>query len=128
MANKSRTDAGPSFLSLSRFRPCDSGLWWKSLLYALNGSSALDLTDPYPSTHVLQFTILSFSIARARAAMLSSMSSEGRMSFSYVKQKSEDSPKVSVTLILQTHTHTFLGIKPGCEVAVVHVFSDTLFH
>ncbi|XP_032381667.1 KICSTOR complex protein SZT2 isoform X2 [Etheostoma spectabile] len=33
------------------------------------------------------------SIARARAAMLSSMSSEGRMSFSYVKQKSEDSPK-----------------------------------
>uniref|UniRef100_A0A3P8USC8 SZT2 subunit of KICSTOR complex n=1 Tax=Cynoglossus semilaevis TaxID=244447 RepID=A0A3P8USC8_CYNSE len=35
------------------------------------------------------------SIARARAAMLNSMSSEGRMSFSYVKQKSEDSPKVS---------------------------------
>lgn len=33
------------------------------------------------------------STARARAAMLSSMSSEGRMSFSYVKQKSEDSPK-----------------------------------
>lgn len=40
----------------------------------------------------------SCSIARARAAMLSSMSSEGRMSFSYVKQKSEDSPKVSVTV------------------------------
>lgn len=39
---------------------------------------------------------VSCSIARARAAMLSSMSSEGRMSFSYVKQKSEDSPKVSV--------------------------------
>ncbi|XP_023809816.1 KICSTOR complex protein SZT2 isoform X3 [Oryzias latipes] len=34
------------------------------------------------------------SIARARAAMLSSMSLEGRMSFSYVKHKSEDSPKV----------------------------------
>ncbi|KAF7203797.1 KICSTOR complex protein SZT2 isoform X2 [Nothobranchius furzeri] len=33
------------------------------------------------------------SIARARAAMLNSMSLEGRMSFSYVKQKSEDSPK-----------------------------------
>ncbi|MED6249660.1 hypothetical protein ATANTOWER_017677, partial [Ataeniobius toweri] len=33
------------------------------------------------------------SIARARAAMLSSMSLEGRMSFSYVKQKSEDNPK-----------------------------------
>ena len=28
--------------------------------------------------------------------MLSSMLSEGRMSFSYVKQKSEDSPKVSI--------------------------------
>lgn len=38
---------------------------------------------------------ISYSIARARAAMLNSMSSEGRMSFSYVKQKSEDSPKVS---------------------------------
>ncbi|XP_049584680.1 KICSTOR complex protein SZT2 isoform X10 [Syngnathus scovelli] len=38
------------------------------------------------------------SIARARAAMLSSMSSsEGRMSFSYVKQKSEDSPKTTVS-------------------------------
>ncbi|XP_026179162.1 KICSTOR complex protein SZT2 isoform X4 [Mastacembelus armatus] len=35
------------------------------------------------------------SIARARAAMLSSISSEGRMSFSYVKQKSEDSPKTT---------------------------------
>uniref|UniRef100_A0A8D3E146 SZT2 subunit of KICSTOR complex n=1 Tax=Scophthalmus maximus TaxID=52904 RepID=A0A8D3E146_SCOMX len=35
------------------------------------------------------------SIARARANMLNSMSSEGRMSFSYVKQKSEDSPKVT---------------------------------
>ncbi|XP_034386743.1 KICSTOR complex protein SZT2 isoform X2 [Cyclopterus lumpus] len=37
------------------------------------------------------------SIARARAAMLSSMSSEGRMSFSYVKQKSEDSPKIAAS-------------------------------
>ncbi|XP_014835309.1 PREDICTED: protein SZT2-like [Poecilia mexicana] len=35
------------------------------------------------------------SIARARAAMLSSVSLEGRMSFSYVKQKSEDNPKTS---------------------------------
>lgn len=51
------------------------------------------LTDPPPPP-----LYLSYSIARARAAMLSSMSSEGRMSFSYVKQKSEDSPKVSVNL------------------------------
>ncbi|KAK0136089.1 KICSTOR complex protein SZT2 [Merluccius polli] len=35
------------------------------------------------------------NVARARASMLNSMLSEGRMSFSYVKQKSEDSPKVS---------------------------------
>lgn len=49
---------------------------------------------------------VSCSIARARAAMLSSMSSEGRMSFSYVKQKSEDSPKVSVNIRqLVSNTH-----------------------
>ncbi|XP_061593384.1 KICSTOR complex protein SZT2 isoform X2 [Cololabis saira] len=35
------------------------------------------------------------SIARNRAAMLSSISLEGRMSFSYVRHKSEDSPKAA---------------------------------
>ncbi|XP_077463799.1 SZT2 subunit of KICSTOR complex isoform X2 [Stigmatopora argus] len=43
------------------------------------------------------------SIARARAAMLNSMSSEGRMSFSYVKQKSEDSPKTAVSAAASTY-------------------------
>lgn len=59
--------------------------------------------------------------------MVSSMSSEGRMSFSYVKQKSEDSPKVSVNFgdaeILILQTHTLLGIEPGCAVTIVHVSS-----
>lgn len=62
------------------------------------------ICEPYPSTPCTPTPILSFSIARARAAMLSSMSSEGRMSFSYVKQKSEDSPKVRVNFAdAETH-------------------------
>lgn len=58
---------------------------------------------------------VSFSIARARAAMLNSMSSEGRMSFSYVKQKSEDSPKVSVSV---SHAEVlFLQTRPSGNYA-----------
>ncbi|XP_028260407.1 KICSTOR complex protein SZT2 isoform X10 [Parambassis ranga] len=65
------------------------------------------------------------SIARARAAMLSSMSSEGRMSFSYVKQKSEDSPK-STTASGATAYHLQRAL-PGGIVLMELAFQGCYF-
>ncbi|XP_041648166.1 KICSTOR complex protein SZT2 isoform X2 [Cheilinus undulatus] len=64
------------------------------------------------------------SIARARAAMLSSMSSEGRMSFSYVKQKSEDSPKTSPSGTTAYHLQRAL---PGGIVLMELAFQGCYF-
>ncbi|XP_026201911.1 KICSTOR complex protein SZT2 isoform X2 [Anabas testudineus] len=64
------------------------------------------------------------SIARARAAMLSSMSSEGRMSFSYVKQKSEDSPKSTTSGITAYHLQRAL---PGGIVLMELAFQGCYF-
>nr|XP_057930082.1 KICSTOR complex protein SZT2 isoform X1 [Doryrhamphus excisus] len=64
------------------------------------------------------------SIARARAAMLSSMSSEGRMSFSYVKQKSEDSPKTTVSATTAYHLQRAL---PGGIVLMELAFQGCYF-
>uniref|UniRef100_A0A3B4B0F0 Uncharacterized protein n=1 Tax=Periophthalmus magnuspinnatus TaxID=409849 RepID=A0A3B4B0F0_9GOBI len=64
------------------------------------------------------------SIARSRAAMLSSMSSEGRMSFSYVKQKSEDSPKTSPSAT--THYHLQRAL-PGGIVLMELAFQGCYF-
>ncbi|XP_070687668.1 KICSTOR complex protein SZT2 [Pempheris klunzingeri] len=64
------------------------------------------------------------SIARARAAMLSSMSSEGRMSFSYVKQKSEDSPKTSASGTTAYHLQRAL---PGGIVLMELAFQGCYF-
>nr|XP_061790319.1 KICSTOR complex protein SZT2-like [Nerophis lumbriciformis] len=64
------------------------------------------------------------SIARARAAMLSSMSSEGRMSFSYVKQKSEDSPKTAVSATTAYHLQRAL---PGGIVLMELAFQGCYF-
>ncbi|XP_056893432.1 KICSTOR complex protein SZT2 isoform X1 [Takifugu flavidus] len=64
------------------------------------------------------------SIARARAAMLSSMSSEGRMSFSYVKQKSEDSPKATVPGTAAYHLQRAL---PGGIVLMELAFQGCYF-
>uniref|UniRef100_A0A3Q3F4P2 SZT2 subunit of KICSTOR complex n=1 Tax=Labrus bergylta TaxID=56723 RepID=A0A3Q3F4P2_9LABR len=63
---------------------------------------------------------------RARAAMLNSMSSEGRMSFSYVKQKSEDSPKVSTTLSATTAYHLQRAL-PGGIVLMELAFKGCYF-
>lgn len=64
------------------------------------------------------------SIARTRAAMLNSMSSEGRMSFSYVKQKSEDSPKTSPSA--STHYHLQRAL-PGGIVLMELAFQGCYF-
>ncbi|XP_069574569.1 KICSTOR complex protein SZT2 [Brachyistius frenatus] len=64
------------------------------------------------------------SIARARAAMLSSMSSEGRMSFSYVKQKSEDSPKMTACGTTAYHLQRAL---PGGIVLMELAFQGCYF-
>ncbi|XP_055020868.1 KICSTOR complex protein SZT2 isoform X3 [Boleophthalmus pectinirostris] len=64
------------------------------------------------------------SIARSRAAMLSSTSSEGRMSFSYVKQKSEDSPKTSPSAT--THYHLQRAL-PGGIVLMELAFQGCYF-
>ncbi|XP_040040747.2 SZT2 subunit of KICSTOR complex isoform X2 [Gasterosteus aculeatus] len=64
------------------------------------------------------------SIARARAAMLSSMSSEGRMSFSYVKQKSEDSPKIAASGATAYHLQRAL---PGGIVLMELAFKGCYF-
>ncbi|XP_071387127.1 KICSTOR complex protein SZT2 [Centroberyx affinis] len=64
------------------------------------------------------------SIARARAAMLSSMSSEGRMSFSYVKQKSEDSPKTTAAGTTAYHLQRAL---PGGIVLMELAFQGCYF-
>ncbi|XP_039985268.1 KICSTOR complex protein SZT2 isoform X7 [Xiphias gladius] len=64
------------------------------------------------------------SIARARAAMLNSMSSEGRMSFSYVKQKSEDSPKTTASGTTAYHLQRAL---PGGIVLMELAFQGCYF-
>ncbi|KAM3876225.1 KICSTOR complex protein SZT2 [Diretmus argenteus] len=64
------------------------------------------------------------SIARNRAAMLSSTSSEGRMSFSYVKQKSEDSPKTTVSGTTAYHLQRAL---PGGIVLMELAFQGCYF-
>ncbi|XP_072246292.1 KICSTOR complex protein SZT2 isoform X3 [Leuresthes tenuis] len=64
------------------------------------------------------------SIARARAAMLNSMSMEGRMSFSYVKQKSEDSPKTAATGAMAYHLQRAL---PGGIVLMELAFQGCYF-
>ncbi|XP_029004504.1 KICSTOR complex protein SZT2 isoform X3 [Betta splendens] len=64
------------------------------------------------------------SVARARAAMLSSMSSEGRMSFSYVKQKSEDSPKTTASGSIAYHLQRAL---PGGIVLMELAFQGCYF-
>ncbi|XP_029355137.1 KICSTOR complex protein SZT2 isoform X2 [Echeneis naucrates] len=64
------------------------------------------------------------SIARARAAMLNSMSSEGRMSFSYVKQKSEDSPKMTASGTTAYHLQRAL---PGGIVLMELAFQGCYF-
>ncbi|XP_060887465.1 KICSTOR complex protein SZT2 [Labrus mixtus] len=64
------------------------------------------------------------SIARARAAMLNSMSSEGRMSFSYVKQKSEDSPKTTLSATTAYHLQRAL---PGGIVLMELAFKGCYF-
>ncbi|XP_036969602.1 KICSTOR complex protein SZT2 isoform X3 [Acanthopagrus latus] len=64
------------------------------------------------------------STARARAAMLSSMSSEGRMSFSYVKQKSEDSPKTTASGTTAYHLQRAL---PGGIVLMELAFQGCYF-
>ncbi|XP_074524267.1 KICSTOR complex protein SZT2 isoform X2 [Halichoeres trimaculatus] len=64
------------------------------------------------------------STARARAAMLSSMSSEGRMSFSYVKQKSEDSPKTTPSGTAAYHLQRAL---PGGIVLMELAFQGSYF-
>ncbi|XP_030582788.1 KICSTOR complex protein SZT2 isoform X3 [Archocentrus centrarchus] len=64
------------------------------------------------------------SIARARAAMLNSMSSEGRMSFSYVKQKSEDSPKTAASATTAYHLQRAL---PGGIVLMELAFQGCYF-
>ncbi|XP_047442743.1 KICSTOR complex protein SZT2 isoform X6 [Mugil cephalus] len=64
------------------------------------------------------------STARARAALLNSMSSEGRMSFSYVKQKSEDSPKTSASGTTAYHLQRAL---PGGIVLMELAFQGYYF-
>ncbi|XP_054872770.1 KICSTOR complex protein SZT2 isoform X6 [Amphiprion ocellaris] len=64
------------------------------------------------------------SIARTRAAMLNSMSSEGRMSFSYVKQKSEDSPKTTASGTTAYHLQRAL---PGGIVLMELAFQGCYF-
>ncbi|XP_075901818.1 KICSTOR complex protein SZT2 [Nelusetta ayraudi] len=64
------------------------------------------------------------SIARARAAMLNSMSSEGRMSFSYVKQKSEDSPKTTASGTTAYHLQRAL---PGGIILMELAFQGCYF-
>ncbi|XP_053717013.1 KICSTOR complex protein SZT2 isoform X1 [Synchiropus splendidus] len=64
------------------------------------------------------------SIARARAAMLNSMSSEGRMSFSYVKQKSEDSSKAPPSATSAYHLQRAL---PGGIVLMELAFQGCYF-
>ncbi|XP_043097535.1 KICSTOR complex protein SZT2-like [Puntigrus tetrazona] len=67
------------------------------------------------------------SIARARAAMLSSLSTEGRSSFSsfsYNKQKSEDSPKSSVSSSASYHLQRAL---PGGIVLMELAFQGCYF-
>ncbi|XP_045905666.1 KICSTOR complex protein SZT2 isoform X11 [Micropterus dolomieu] len=64
------------------------------------------------------------SVARARAALLSSMSSEGRMSFSYVKQKSEDSPKTTASGTTAYHLQRAL---PGGIVLMELAFQGCYF-
>ncbi|XP_056460489.1 KICSTOR complex protein SZT2 isoform X3 [Gadus chalcogrammus] len=65
------------------------------------------------------------SVARARAAMLSSMLPEGRMSFSYVKQKSEDSPK-QITASGTTPYHLQRAL-PGGIVLIELTFQGCYF-
>ncbi|KAM4548799.1 KICSTOR complex protein SZT2 isoform 3-T3 [Odontesthes bonariensis] len=64
------------------------------------------------------------SIARNRAAMLNSMSMEGRMSFSYVKQKSEDSPKTAASGAMAYHLQRAL---PGGIVLMELAFQGCYF-
>ncbi|XP_042615102.1 KICSTOR complex protein SZT2 [Cyprinus carpio] len=67
------------------------------------------------------------SIARARAAMLSSLSTEGRSSFSsfsYNKQKSEDSPKSSTSSSASYHLQRAL---PGGIVLMELAFQGCYF-
>ncbi|XP_041861304.1 KICSTOR complex protein SZT2 isoform X2 [Melanotaenia boesemani] len=64
------------------------------------------------------------SIARARAAMVNSMSLEGRMSFSYVKQKSEDSPKTAAPGTTAYHLQRAL---PGGIVLMELAFQGCYF-
>uniref|UniRef100_A0A3B3SQP0 SZT2 subunit of KICSTOR complex n=1 Tax=Paramormyrops kingsleyae TaxID=1676925 RepID=A0A3B3SQP0_9TELE len=65
------------------------------------------------------------SIARARAAAFSSMSSEGRASFSCNKQKSEDSPKRSSGL--GTSTYHLQRALPGGIVLMELAFQGSYF-
>ncbi|KAM6921196.1 KICSTOR complex protein SZT2 [Xenentodon cancila] len=64
------------------------------------------------------------SIARTRAAMLSSMSLEGRMSFSYVRHKSEDSPKAAAPGTTAYHLQRAL---PGGIVLMELAFQGCYF-
>ncbi|CAL8307241.1 unnamed protein product [Lota lota] len=64
------------------------------------------------------------NVARARAAMLNSMLSEGRMSFSYVKQKSEDSPKITASGTTPYHLQRAL---PGGIVLIELTFQGCYF-
>ncbi|KAK5869415.1 hypothetical protein PBY51_024133 [Eleginops maclovinus] len=64
------------------------------------------------------------SIARTRAAMLNCMSTEGRMSFSYVKQKSEDSPKAIASGTTAYHLQRAL---PGGIVLMELAFQGCYF-
>ncbi|CAL8256033.1 unnamed protein product [Merluccius merluccius] len=64
------------------------------------------------------------NVARARASMLNSMLSEGRMSFSYVKQKSEDSPKITASGTTPYHLQRAL---PGGIVLIELTFQGCYF-
>uniref|UniRef100_A0A673A1Y6 SZT2 subunit of KICSTOR complex n=1 Tax=Sphaeramia orbicularis TaxID=375764 RepID=A0A673A1Y6_9TELE len=59
----------------------------------------LEISSTFLQQYVQYLQSMGFILVQVRpqSPARSSMSSEGRMSFSYVKQKSEDSPKVSTT-------------------------------
>uniref|UniRef100_A0A673A013 SZT2 subunit of KICSTOR complex n=1 Tax=Sphaeramia orbicularis TaxID=375764 RepID=A0A673A013_9TELE len=88
----------------------------------------LEISSTFLQQYVQYLQSMGFILVQVRpqSPARSSMSSEGRMSFSYVKQKSEDSPKVSTTASGTTAYHLQRAL-PGGIVLMELAFQGCYF-
>uniref|UniRef100_A0A7N8XHG3 SZT2 subunit of KICSTOR complex n=1 Tax=Mastacembelus armatus TaxID=205130 RepID=A0A7N8XHG3_9TELE len=88
----------------------------------------LEISSTFLQQYVQYLQSMGFILVQVRpqSPARSSISSEGRMSFSYVKQKSEDSPKVSTTPFGTTAYHLQRAL-PGGIVLMELAFQGCYF-